>query len=847
MLPPEKKKRAARRKPKLKTFEHGFVEVRGARQNNLRGIDLDIPRNAFVAFTGVSGSGKSSLAFGTIFAEAQRRYFESIAPYARRLMAQLPAPKVGDIRGLPPAVALQQRRGEPTTRSSVGTLTRLSNSLRMLYSRAGTYPKGFSGRLDSDAFSPNTVSGACTACHGIGIVHTVTESSLVPNPELSIRERAVAAWPGAWQGKNYIDILNVLGYDVDKPWKDLPQKDRDWILFTEEKPVVTVHAIREAHRIQRPYQGTYQSAAVYVRHTFGTTGSATLRKRVAQYMEASPCGECGGKRLQKAALSVTFGGRDIAELSHMPFRQMAKVLAQAGELKDSEVARLIVEDLLDRIGLLSRLGLDYLALDRSTPSLSAGELQRLRLTTQLKSGLFGVVYVLDEPSAGLHPADAEALLDMLLKLRDVGNSLFVVEHEMDLVRRADWLVDIGPQAGEGGGSLIYSGPVAGLEGNKKSITAPFLFASDSGGDTHEARPAAKDWLTLSGVTRHNLNDLTVKFPISRLTAVTGVSGSGKSTLVTQVLTDTVRETLGAKLEESEDGDEPESNSPLSEVNEATPDEAATVASIEGLNAIKRLVSVDQRPIGRTPRSNLATYTGLFDHVRKTFAATADAKKHGYNAGRFSFNVNGGRCAVCEGEGFVSVELMFLPSVYTPCGTCHGARYNQETLQVLYREKNIAQVLDMTVDSAAEFFTEIPAVVRALASLKQVGLGYLRLGQPATELSGGEAQRIRLATELQREQRGDTLYLLDEPSTGLHPADVKKLMLQLHSLVDAGNTVIIVEHDMDIVSAADWVIDLGPGAGADGGKVVADGTPQKVASSKASRTAPYLAARINAAK
>ncbi|MBS1998965.1 MAG: hypothetical protein JSS86_21715, partial [Cyanobacteria bacterium SZAS LIN-2] len=329
--------------------------------------------------------------------------------------------------------------------------------------------------------------------------------------------------------------------------------------------------------------------------------------------------------------------------------------------------------------------------------------------------------------------------------------------------------------------------------------------------------------------------------------VTGVSGSGKSTLVTQVLTDTVRETLGAKLEESEDGDEPENNSPLNEVNEATPDEAATVASIEGLNAIKRLVSVDQRPIGRTPRSNLATYTGLFDHVRKAFAATPDAKKHGYNAGRFSFNVNGGRCAVCEGEGFVSVELMFLPSVYTPCGTCHGARYNPETLQVLYREKNIAQVLDMTVDSAAEFFTEIPAVVRALASLKQVGLGYLRLGQPATELSGGEAQRIRLATELQREQRGDTLYLLDEPSTGLHPADVQKLMLQLHSLVDAGNTVIVVEHDMDIVSAADWVIDLGPGAGADGGKVVADGTPQKVASSKTSRTAPYLAARIKAAK
>jgi len=895
----------------------GFVEVRGARQHNLKSIDVDIPRNAFVAFTGVSGSGKSSLAFGTIFAEAQRRYFESIAPYARRLMAQLPAPRVTEIRGLPPAVALQQRRGEPTVRSSVGTLTRLSNSLRMLFSRAGTYPADATERLDSDAFSANTVSGACSACHGIGVIHTVSESSLVPDPNLSIRQRAVAAWPGAWQGKNYQDILATMGYDVDKPWKNLSKKDRDWILFTEEKPVVTVHAIREAHRIQRPYQGTYMSASSYVKHTFGTTGSATLRKRVEQFMEKAPCNECNGKRLQKKSLAVSFGGYDIAALNHMSLAQLAEALRNATELKasnkrspnaadTSEVAQLIVGDLLERISLLSDLGLDYLSLDRATPTLSAGELQRLRLTTQLKSGLFGVVYVLDEPSAGLHPADAESLLNMLMRLKDAGNSLFVVEHEMDLVAKADWLVDIGPTAGETGGHLLYSGPVDGLAGVKNSQTRRFLFAEGAqlsenlsdpateknsdhlnekfsasakgklsaqagkkiaasagskkniatrvksekstgdalvaAGQNSRERRAASHWLKLSGVTRHNLNNVAVSFPLSVLTSVTGVSGSGKSTLVTQVLADTMNTSLGSKADEEEAEVELENNDG-DETESAVNDGSGTIASIEGSDRIKRLVCVDQKPIGRTPRSNLATYTGLFDAVRKCFAATPDAKKRGYNAGRFSFNVNGGRCSNCEGEGFVSVELMFLPSVYTPCNSCHGSRYNQETLEVRYREHNIAEILDMTVDAAAEFFTEIPQVVRALASLRQVGLGYLRLGQPATELSGGEAQRIRLSTELQREQHGDTLYLLDEPTTGLHPADVEKLLAQLHRLVDLGNTVIVVEHDMDVVADSDWVIDLGPGCGAHGGEIVATGTPEKIAQSKRSRTAAYLARRL----
>lgn len=823
----------------------GFVEIRGARQNNLCGIDVDIPRNAFVVFTGVSGSGKSSIAFGTIFAEAQRRYFDSIAPYARRLIAQLPAPKVTEIRGLPPAVALQQRRGEPTARSSVGTITNLSNSLRMLFSRAGTYPKNANERLDSDAFSPNTHTGACPDCHGIGILHTVSEASLVPDDSLSIKEGAVAAWPGAWQGKNYRDILNVLGYDVNKPWKELKKKDRDWILFTEEKPVVTVHAEREAHRIQRPYQGTYMSAAVYVRHTFATTQSATLRKRVARFMEKAPCTACGGKRLRAEALAVKFGGFDIAQLSQMSLADLAAVLKKELSSKspsakgidataaNEEVAKLIVTDLIDRIALLSELGLDYLSLDRSTPTLSAGELQRLRLTTQLRSGLFGVVYVLDEPSAGLHPADTKALLKTLRQLKQDGNSLFVVEHEMDLVRAADWIVDVGPHAGDKGGKLLYSGPLEGLSKAAESVTKQYVFNEQSEHIRKPIKPSG--WMKLSAINRHNLKDLEIELPLSVLTVVTGISGSGKSTLISQVLADTLNSALGSQKteeESEEDADEIEE-----ELDEQRP------AKIEGLENIKRLVCVDQKPIGRTPRSNLATYTGLFDFIRKKFAATSEAKARGYNAGRFSFNVDGGRCTTCEGEGFVSVELLFLPSVYSPCAACGGTRYNEDTLAIRYRDQNISDVLDMTVDAASEFFTEIPAVERALKTLREVGLGYLKLGQPATELSGGEAQRIKLATELQRVQTGNTVYLLDEPTTGLHPADVEKLMILMHALVDGGNTVIVVEHDMDVVASADWVIDLGPGAGDLGGKVVAKGIPEKVAKSTNSRTAPYLAKKL----
>ena len=824
----------------------GFVRVRGARVHNLRSVDVDVPRDTLTVFTGVSGSGKSSLAFGTLYAEAQRRYLESVAPYARRLIQQVGAPQVESITGLPPAVALQQRRGAATARSTVGTVTTLSNSLRMLYSRAGTYPPG-AGRLDSDAFSPNTVAGACPECHGLGRVHLATEESMVPDPSLSIRERAIASWPGAWLGKNLRDILATLGHDLDRPWRELDQADRDWILFTDEEPVVTVHPEREAGRIQRPYQGKYMSARRHVLHTLSESRSATMRQRMLQFVQTAPCPVCAGHRLRPESLAVTFAGHHITDLAGLPLAGLAEVLrATTGpggtpsQDRTGDVAATITADLVSRIGVLLELGLGYLSMSRSTPTLSGGELQRLRLATALRSGLFGVVYVLDEPSAGLHPADAEPLLAVLDRLKAAGNSLFVVEHDMDVVRRADWVVDVGPGAGSAGGRVLHSGPVAGLAAVPASATRRFLFPEPGvpAGRGLAARRQPTGWIGLSDVTRHNVRHLDAVFPLGVLTAVTGVSGSGKSTLVSQVLADAVAVHLGTHrpLEASAD----EEGDPVEGV---TDDEPSGSVSATGLEAVDRLVQVDQKPIGRTPRSNLATYTGLFDGVRKLFAATDEARARDWGAGRFSFNVAGGRCETCQGEGFVAVELLFLPGSYAPCPTCHGARYNPETLEVTYRGRTIADVLDLVVDEASAFFADVPAVGRSLRTLQDVGLGYLHLGQPATELSGGEAQRIKLASELQRARRGHTLYLLDEPTTGLHPADVEVLMAQLHGLVDAGNTVVVVEHDMGVVASADRVLDLGPGAGAEGGRVVAEGTPEQVAAVPTSRTAAYLAARL----
>lgn len=867
----------------------GFVRVRGAREHNLKNVDVDIPRDALVVFSGVSGSGKSSLAFSTIYAEAQRRYFESVAPYARRLIDQVGVPAVDSIDGLPPAVALQQQRGTPSARSSVGSATSLSSLLRMLYSRAGHYPAR-QAMLYAEDFSPNTPQGACPTCHGLGRVYEVTEASMVPDPSLTIRERAVAAWPPAWHGQNLRDILVTLGHDIDKPWRALPRKVREWILFTEEQPTVPVYAgftpaeTRAAlkSRMEPSYQGTFMGARKYVLHTFATTQSALMKRRVARYMIASECPTCDGKRLRRDALSVTFAGLDIGEMSRMPLRDLAEVLAPVarGETSPATVghgvsrtinraisrahaaqrvaaggkghtaapdvrrtpeqseekriaAQRMAHEMLERITTLNELGLGYLSLDRSTPTLSSGELQRLRLATQIRSNLFGVIYVLDEPSAGLHPADGEALLNALKDLKEAGNSLFIVEHDVELMREADWLVDVGPDAGERGGEVLYSGPPAGLRAVKGSRTAAYLFPD--GKPERPPRRQAQAWLELAGVTRNNLCGVDVAFPMGCLTSVTGISGSGKSSLVSQALVDLVGQALGHEAP-APDADEDDDTDVASR-------EVTRGHIMAGAEHVKRLVRVDQKPIGRTPRSNLATYTGLFDHVRKLFAATPAAKSRRYDAGRFSFNVAKGRCETCEGEGFVSVELLFMPSVYAPCPTCHGARYNEATLKVRLREKSIADVLRMTVDEAATFFAEDAALARPLTLLQQIGLGYLRLGQPATELSGGEAQRIKLANELQRAQRGNTLYVLDEPTTGLHPSDVDKLLTQLNGLVGAGNTVIVVEHEMRVVAASDWVIDVGPGAGGEGGRVVCSGPPEVVTGCPDSRTARFLSSAL----
>ena len=631
---------------------------------------------------------------------------------------------------------------------------------------------------------------------------------------------------------------------MDRPWRELPKKDRDWILFTDEQPTVPVYAgytpaetRRALKRKEEPsYQGTFTGARKYVLQTFATTQSAMMKRRVAQFLSSSDCPVCKGKRLKPEALSVTFAGMDIADISRLPLKELNDLLASHGQYGGTSddhpekalVVQRIVEDMSARLEVLLDLGLGYLSPERSTPTLSPGELQRLRLATQVRSNLFGVVYVLDEPSAGLHPVDTEALLRALDRLKASGNSLFVVEHELDVVRQADWVVDVGPAAGEHGGEILYSGPLPGLADVKKSRTRPYLF-----GETEKrvrgTRPP-NGWLKLRGVTRNNLDRMDVDIPLGVFTSVTGISGSGKSSLISQFLVDAVADRLGQRGEAADDYDSLEAP-------------VVTLGGdiIEGLDRIKRLVVVDQKPIGRTPRSNLATYTGLLDHVRKLFAATKQARARRYDAGRFSFNVAKGRCETCQGEGFVCVELLFLPSVYAPCPTCKGARYNAKTLEIKIRGRSIADVLSMTVDGAFEFFADDEPLRRSLGVLREVGLGYIRLGQSATELSGGEAQRVKLATELQRAQRGATLYVLDEPTTGLHPSDVEKLMIQLGGLVEAGNTVVVVEHDMTVVAASDWIIDVGPGAGDEGGRIVVSGTPAQVAKEARSRTAKYLSA------
>ncbi|WP_131105504.1 AAA family ATPase [Ornithinimicrobium sufpigmenti] len=818
----------------------GTIQVWGARLHNLRDVDVELPRDALVAVTGVSGSGKSSLAFETIHGEAQRRYLDSVAPFARRLIHAAVDPQVRDVQGLPPTVALEQGRGGGmSSRSSVGTVTTAGSTLRMLWSRCGEYPADVP-HMDSDHFSVNTAVGACPGCGGLGVRHVPTEASMVPDPSLTIAEGAVAAWPGAWLGKNYRDIVAALGHDIDVPWRDLPPESRDFILFSDEQPVVTVHPVRDATRVQAPYQGTFSSARRYLLRTLAETQSASQRRRALRYVESVPCGVCGGRRLRPEALRVTWSGLAVDEAATLPVSRLVQLMGErldalrqwgaradadnadhagpsAGLSARDEAERVLLDDLVGRLRLMDELGLGHLALGRPVSTVSSGELQRLRLATALRSGLFGVVYVLDEPSAGLHPEDTDRLVRLLRDLVAAGNTVLVVEHDMAVVQRCDWVVDVGPGAGTEGGEVLWSGPLDGLRGVEDSVTARYL---DQPVHRQEIRSGAarepRGRLVLTGLTRHTVRDVALDLSLGTLTVVTGVSGAGKTSLL-----DAVHDVVGARLARVEDEREPEG-----ETADGIPADEADGPALGSVSAEApadviptRVVRITQKPIGRSPRSTLATYTGMWDHVRRAFAAAPEAKERGFTASRFSFNTAAGRCPTCQGEGAVSVELLFLPGTYSTCPDCHGDRFGAETLEVRWQGRTVADLLRLTVTEAKDVLSGLPAARRALVALEALGLGYLTLGQPATELSGGEAQRIKLATELQKERRAPTLYVMDEPTSGLHPADVHRLLAQLHVLVDAGHTVVLAEHDPAAVATADHVVEIGPGAGDEGGRVV----------------------------
>ena len=821
---------------------HSGVSVQGARTHNLKDLSFTFPRDAMVVFTGVSGSGKSSLAFDTLYAEAQRRFMESVAPHARRLIDQAAAPDVDSIDGLPPAVALQQSRAGAQERSTVGSLTRVSVTLRLLYSRAGKRPDGVAF-LAAESFSPNNPQGACPACQGMGMVHQVKREALVPDTSLSIREGAIAAWPHGWQAKNLRSILEALDYDIDAPWETLSERDREWILMTDEQPSVPIFMGLTAEQrkaaiaaeVEPAYTGTYTSARKYVLQSYAG-GKESVKKRLSRFVAVAPCALCQGKRLNQDALSVTFAGYDIAEMGELTIAQLkalfsplakgaSSLLPEETALREATIR--MATDICGRLDQLENLGLGHLSLGRRTTMLSSGELQRIRLATQLISQLFGVMYVLDEPAAGLHPEDVRALIRSLRALLAAGNSLVIVEHNLDVIAEADWLTEIGPGPGRLGGEIVYNGAPSGLARNGRSATAGYLSGDRYPGLRQRRLP--EQWLQFEQVTCNNLRALDFSLPLDRMTVITGVSGSGKSTLLIRVLPALLQRLDNTPADEGEDEDE-------------------AVTSVQGKvvaggASLKRLVRIDQRPIGRTPRSNLATYTGFFDTVRRLFAETDEAKTRGFDASRFSFNLPAGRCPACEGQGLITIELLFMPQASAPCSTCGGRRYNAETLEVRWNGKTIADVLALTVDEAAAFFSDNESIQRSLTALKALGLGYLTLGQPATELSGGECQRIKLAWELQRAQRGKTLYLLDEPSTGLHPSDMDKLMRVLDQLVKRGDSVVMAEHDMRIASEADWIIDLGPGSGENGGQIVASGTPEEVSRAENSVTAPYLARRL----
>ena len=947
----------------LKPNDLTSIRVQGARENNLKNVDLTIPRDAMVVFTGLSGSGKSSLAFDTIFAEGQRRYVESLSSYARMFLGQVDKPDVDFIEGLSPAVSIDQKSTSKNPRSTVGTITEIYDYMRLLWARIGhphcpecgeeitqqtpqqivdilqEYPErtrlqilapvvsarkgefvdlfkdlltqGYSrARVDGEtvqlsdppklakqykhtievvvdrivikdgihqrltdsietalkladgrvlidfvdreqddpertrsfsenlacpnnhplqidtieprAFSFNSPFGACSACDGIGSRLEVDTELLVPNPDLTLGEGAIAPWSqGKATTEYWLRLLaglgEELGFDLNTPFKDLPAKTRAAILDGKDYKVEVSYRNRFGR--ERRYTSGFEGVKAYIKRKHEETESDFARDRYEQYMRQVACPSCGGARLNPTILGVKVGGKSIADITDLSLADaLAFVRGLQLSAREAKIGEQVLKEIDARLQFLLDVGLDYLTLSRSAGTLSGGEAQRIRLATQIGSGLVGVLYVLDEPSIGLHQRDNRRLIETLTKLRDMGNTLIVVEHDEDTMREADWIVDVGPGAGEHGGEIVHSGSFEELLKNTRSITGDYMAGRRRIEAPASRRPVDKKrQLTVRGARENNLKNVTVSFPLGVFTAVTGVSGSGKSTLVNDILYTSLANKLnGAKQVPGRH------------------------KSIDGLEHLDKVIHVDQSPIGRTPRSNPATYTGVFDHIRKLFAETSEAKMRGYTPGRFSFNVKGGRCEDCSGDGTLKIEMNFLPDVYVPCETCHGKRYNRETLEVHYKGKTIADVLEMPVEEAAEFFAAFTPIARHLNTLVDVGLGYIRLGQPATTLSGGEAQRVKLATELQKRSNGRSIYVLDEPTTGLHFEDIRKLLAVLQSLVDKGNSVITIEHNLDVIKCADWIIDMGPEGGSGGGAVIAEGTPEHVATVKGSHTGAFLA-------
>ena len=933
--------------------------VRGAREHNLKDVSIELPRDALIVFTGLSGSGKSSLAFDTIFAEGQRRYVESLSAYARQFLGQMDKPDVDFIEGLSPAVSIDQKSTNRNPRSTVGTITEVYDYFRLLFARAGrphcpkcskavsrqspqqivdqilTMPattkfqvlapvirerkgefvdlfadlvtQGYSrARVDGEtiqlteppklkkqekhtievvidrltakaesksrltdsietalklgnglvlldcvdakgpekehtysehlachdcnlsfeeleprSFSFNSPFGACAECSGIGTKLEVDEDLIIPDDSISINEGAIAPWAGGQSSEYFLRLLEALSeelrFSLDNPWKKLSAKAKDAIINGFE---YEVHVkFKNRYGRVRNYSTGFEGVVPFIHRRHSETDSDYSRDKYEAYMRETPCPACKGARLKPEVLAVTLGGKSIAEVCALSIDDCATFLKQVTlNKREAQIAERVMKEVHARLGFLLDVGLDYLSLDRPAATLSGGEAQRIRLATQIGSGLVGVLYVLDEPSIGLHQRDNRRLIDTLTRLRDLGNTLIVVEHDEETIRTADWVVDIGPGAGEHGGKVVVSGSYEELIASEESITGAYLSGRRSIEIPDSRRPVdPKRQLVIKGAKENNLKDIEVSIPLGLFVSVTGVSGSGKSTLVNDILYTTLANKLnGARL---------------------VPGRHRTVTGIDQLD---KVVHVDQSPIGRTPRSNPATYTGVFDKVRALFAETTEAKVRGYQQGRFSFNVKGGRCENCSGDGTITIEMNFLPDVYVPCEVCHGARYNRETLEVHYKGKTIAQVLDMPIEIAHEFFESVPTIARYLKTLCDVGLGYVRLGQSAPTLSGGEAQRVKLATELQRRSTGRTIYVLDEPTTGLHFEDVNKLLGVLKRLVESGNTVIVIEHNLDVIKSSDWVIDMGPEGGFRGGTVVAEGTPEEVAKVKASYTGQYLA-------